>query len=194
MLRVSQQIPQCPGFVFMGWSDTEGGNIVTHTPGQGLTQPKDTDLYALWRQEAAVPETLAVSQQPNKTLFMKDDPLDTQGLELELLYTGGVGYRVTEGYRVTGYDPTLCDTQTLTVTYEGLQTTYEIRVIDHIPGDMDGNRAVDRDDVMQLLWHITFPELYPLDVPTDLTKDGAVDRDDVMQLLWHITFPELYPL
>ena len=194
MLRVSQQIPQCPGFVFMGWSDTEGGNIVTHIPGQALTQPKDTNLYALWRQEAAVPETLAVSQLPNKTLFMKDDPLDTQGLELELLYTGGVGYRVTEGFAVTGYDPALCDTQTLTVTYEGLQTTYEIRVIDHIPGDMDGNRVVDRDDVMQLLWHITFPELYPLDVPTDLTKDGAVDRDDVMQLLWHITFPQLYPL
>lgn len=192
-LSVSFQIPQWEDHVFLGWSDTENGNIVTHMPGQALTEPKDTHLYALWMREDAAPETLTVSRLP-KTLFVKNDPLDTQGLELEFLYTGGVGYRVTEGYTVTGYDPALCDTQTLTVTYEGLQTTYRVQVIDHVPGDMDGNRAVNRDDVMQLLWHITFPELYPLDVPTDLTKDGAVNRDDVMQLLWHITFPELYPL
>lgn len=192
-LYVSFQIPQWKDHVFLGWSDTENGNIVTHTPGQELTEPKDTHLYALWLQEDAAPESLTVSRLP-KTLLVKNDPLDTQGLELEFLYTGGVGYRVTEGYTVTGYDPALCDTQTLTVTYEGLQTTYRVQVIDHIPGDMDGNRTVDRDDVMQLLWHITFPDIYPLDVPADLTKDGAVDRDDVMQLLWHITFPELYPL
>ena len=67
-------------------------------------------------------------------------------------------------------------------------------MLDHVPGDMDGNRLVDRDDVMQLLWHITFPDMYPLDVPADFTADGKLDRDDVMQLLWHITFPELYPL
>ena len=93
-----------------------------------------------------------------------------------------------------GYDPDLCETQTLTVTYQDLRTTYQVQVLDHVPGDMDGNRLVDRDDVMQLLWHITFPDMYPLDVPADFTADGKLDRDDVMQLLWHITFPELYPL
>ena len=192
-LYVSYQIPQWEGHVFLGWSDRENSYLVTHLPGQQLTQPRDTDLYALWLQEDAVPESLTVGRLP-KTLFVKNDPLDTEGLELEFLYTGGVGYRVTEGYEVTGYDPTLCDTQTLTVTYQGLQTTYDVQVIDHIPGDMDGNRIVDRDDVMQLLWHITFPELYPLDVPADFAFDGKLDRDDVMQLLWHVTFPELFPL
>ena len=47
---------------------------------------------------------------------------------------------------------------------------------------------------MQLLWHVSFPELYPILIPADYTGDGRVDKEDVMQLLWHVSFPELYPL
>lgn len=194
ILYVSEQIPRCEGFVFLGWSNEENGSLVTHKPGEILSQPKDIDLYAVWRQEAAVARELTVRQMPKRTVFVKNDPLDTDGLVLEYRYSDGSGYRVTEGFSVTGYDPSLCQVQTLTVTYGGLQTTIDVQVIDHVPGDMDGNRSVDRDDVMQLLWHITFPELYPLEVPADFVPNGKLDRDDVMQLLWHVTFPDLFPL
>ena len=194
MLCVSEQIPQCPGYVFMGWTDAPADRIVTYNPGEQVREPKDLDLYAVWRSQDALPETLRIRQAPDKLTYIKGDALDTAGMVLEYVYAGGAGYRITEGFAVEGYDPDLCETQTLTVTYQDLRTTYQVQVLDHVPGDMDGNRLVDRDDVMQLLWHITFPDMYPLDVPADFTADGKLDRDDVMQLLWHITFPELYPL
>lgn len=193
-LLVSSQILQCPGYVFMGWSDDPTGKIVTHLPGSEITQPKDLTLYAVWRNETATPQTLAIEKAPDKVVFIKNDPLTTAGMVLQYLYSDGAGYRIKEGYTVEGYDPALCRMQTLTVTYQGLQTTLEVQVIDHVPGDLDGNRQVNRDDVMQLLWHITFPELYPVEVPADFTSDGKVDRDDVMQLLWHVTFPDMFPI
>ena len=82
----------------------------------------------------------------------------------------------------------------MTVTCQGVTTTFAVTVLDDIPGDMDRNRKVDRDDVMQLLRHITFPDRFPIQVPADFNGDGKVDRDDVMGLLRHITFPDRFPL
>jgi hypothetical protein len=53
---------------------------------------------------------------------------------------------------------------------------------------------VNRDDVIQLLRYITFPDMFPISAPADFTGDGKVNRDDVIQLLRHITFPDLFPL
>ena len=69
-----------------------------------------------------------------------------------------------------------------------------MQVLDCIPGDIDLNLTVDKEDVMQLLWHISFPDMFPIDAPADFTGDGIVDKADVMQLLWHISFPDMFPL
>lgn len=63
-----------------------------------------------------------------------------------------------------------------------------------IPGDLDGNDIVDRDDVIQLLLHITMPEMFGLDAPADFNNDGLVTRDDVIALLLHISMPDIFPL
>lgn len=63
-----------------------------------------------------------------------------------------------------------------------------------IPGDIDGNFAVNRDDVVQLLLHVSMPEQFPIAVPADFTGDGAITRDDVVQLLLHVSMPESFPL
>ena len=194
LMDISRQLPQCEGYTFLGWTDDPTDTMVTHYPGQATLEPRDLALYAVWRENTAAPETLKLLNLPNKTLYVQNEPLDTTGLLLEYRYSDGSGFYVTEGFGVEGYDSALCATQTLTVSYLELQVAYDVQVIDHIPGDMDGNRQVDRDDVMQLLWHITFPELYPLDLPADFVADGKINRDDVMQLLWHVTFPEMFPL
>ena len=82
----------------------------------------------------------------------------------------------------------------VTITYENLQVSYEVEILAGIPGDLDENLTVDKEDVMQLLWHVSFPELYPVDTVTDFTGDGITDKEDVMHLLWHVSFPDLYPL
>ena len=63
-----------------------------------------------------------------------------------------------------------------------------------IPGDIDGNRQVNSDDVVQLLLHISMPDLFPITVNADYTGDGKVTSDDVVQLLLHISMPDLFPL
>ena len=76
-----------------------------------------------------------------------------------------------------------CDyVQTVTITING------------IPGDMDDSGTVDVDDVLALLWHVLFPEEYPISVDADFDANGTVDVDDVLALLWHVLFPEEYPL
>lgn len=61
-------------------------------------------------------------------------------------------------------------------------------------GDIDCNFAVNRDDVIALLLHITMPDAFPISVPADFNGDGAVSRDDVIRLLLHVTMPEAFPL
>jgi len=62
------------------------------------------------------------------------------------------------------------------------------------PGDIDCNMLVNRDDVVQLLLHVSMPEAFPLQVPADFTGDEIVNRDDVVQLLLHVSMPEAFPL
>ena len=63
-----------------------------------------------------------------------------------------------------------------------------------IPGDIDGNSEINRDDVIALLLHISMPATFPISAPADFTGDGAITREDVLQLLLHISMPDVFPL
>ena len=63
-----------------------------------------------------------------------------------------------------------------------------------IPGDIDGSKNVDVDDVLALLWNVLFPTDYPIEADADFDGNGEVDVDDVLALLWHVLFPDDYPL
>ena len=64
----------------------------------------------------------------------------------------------------------------------------------YIPGDIDGNFVVNRDDVVQLLLHVSMPDAFPIAVPADYTGDGNISREDVVQLLLHVSMPDAFPL
>ncbi len=67
--------------------------------------------------------------------------------------------------------------------------------ITHIlTGDMDGNEAVNSNDVVFLLYHTLFPSMYPANQNADFNHDGAVNSNDVIFLLYHTLFPSMYPL
>ncbi len=65
---------------------------------------------------------------------------------------------------------------------------------DYIPGDINGDEQVNEDDVIYLLYHVVFPDQYPITIPADYNADGMVNEDDVIYLLYHVVFPEQYPL
>ena len=59
---------------------------------------------------------------------------------------------------------------------------------------MDNDFEIDNKDVEYLLWHILYPEDYPVNQGADYNSDGFVDNLDVEYLLWHTLYPEDYPL
>ena len=63
-----------------------------------------------------------------------------------------------------------------------------------LPGDLDGNEAVNSNDVVYLLYHTLFPESYPANQDADFNGDNAVNSNDVVYLLYHTLFPESYPI
>ena len=63
-----------------------------------------------------------------------------------------------------------------------------------MPGDLDGNKTVDEDDVIYLLQHLLMPGEFAANQPVDYDKNGAVDEDDVIYLLQYLLMPDQFPL
>ena len=63
-----------------------------------------------------------------------------------------------------------------------------------MPGDLDGNDAVDEDDVIYLLQYLLMPEDFPVSQSVDYDLNGYIDEDDVIYLLQHLLMPEDFPL
>lgn len=194
VLTVSGTVPQRTGYTFLGWTDEAQGNFVRYVAGDTLSAYDDLTLYAVWKSDTAALQTMTIEQMPARTMFLKGETLDTAGLRLRLTYSDGSGYIVAEGYTAEGFDSETYGAKTITITYDTLTVTYAVQIVPYIPGDIDLNKTVDRDDVMRLLWHISFPDRFPIEVPADFNSDGLTNRDDVMRLLWHISFPDRFPL
>lgn len=61
-------------------------------------------------------------------------------------------------------------------------------------GDINDDEMVAEDDAIYLLWHVFFPEEYPVKAWSDLDGNGKADENDAIHLLWYVFFPEDYPL
>lgn len=193
-VTVSNTVPVRAGYTFLGWNMEKTGKFARYVGGDILSAYDDLTLYAVWKRDDATLAEMTISRLPASLIYLKGEELDTTGLALELTYSDGTGHIVTEGYTTAGFESETYGTKTVTVAYDTLTAAYEVEVVPYLPGDIDLNKTVNRDDVMQLLWHISFPAEFPIRVPADFTGDGTVNRDDVMQLLWHISFPDQFPL
>ena len=91
-------------------------------------------------------------------------------------------------------------TATITITAAGdsytgvLEKEFTIYGIVYIKGDCDGDGNLSPDDAIYLLYHVYFPESYPISSACDFNSDGFITSDDAIYLLYHIYFPESYPI
>ena len=194
VMTLSDILPTYPNYTCLGWTDTKGSNFVVYRPGDSFISDRDVTLYAVWKKDSATLKNLSIDRLPAQTRYLKGDQLNTDGLTLRLDYSDGSGELTTEGFTVEGFTSDSLGTKTVTVAYGDKTVTFDVQIMTYIPGDVNEDRLVDRDDVMQLLWHISFPDRFPISVPADFKEDGQVNRDDVMQLLWHVAFPDKFPL
>jgi len=192
VMTLSTTVPTLAEHTFLGWTDSADSKFVTYKPGDSFIANNDVTLYAVWKQNAATLDNLTIDRLPAQTRYLKGDKLNTNGLSLKLLYSDGSGQLVTDSFTTAGFTSDTLGTKTVTVTYGDKTVSFDVQIMTYIPGDVNEDRLVDRDDVMQLLWHISFPEKFPIHVNADFKEDGKVNRDDVMQLLWHVAFPDKF--
>lgn len=63
-----------------------------------------------------------------------------------------------------------------------------------VAGDVNNSGVMDLDDAIYLLFHVNFPDRYPVNQSSDFDNSGSVDIGDVFHLLYHINFPDRYPI
>lgn len=71
---------------------------------------------------------IAIESKPNKTTYIEGQELDTTGLKLKARYNNGTEETVTGNWKISGYNKNKVGKQTITVTYQGKRTTFEVTV------------------------------------------------------------------
>lgn len=72
--------------------------------------------------------SISIAKQPSKKVYYVGDSLDTSGLQLKLTYSDDSTETVSSGYTTSGFSSTTAGTKTVTITYEGLTTTFIVTV------------------------------------------------------------------
>ena len=193
-VALSAQIPVQESYTFLGWTDIPRDSFARYNPGDTLVSDRDLTVYAVWKDNSAAAHTLEIERMPQRLLYLIGQSLDTTGLALHLSYTDGSSHIVTEGFTAEGFCSDSLGIVPVTVTCAGLTVSYDTEIVTCIPGDINLDNLVTREDVMMLLWHIAFPDEFVIEAHADFNADGILNRDDVMQLLWHIAFPAEFPL
>ena len=125
-----------------------------------------------------------VSNPLNKTSYYKGESLDLTGLVITLYYDNGT-FGEIENYEVSGFDA-VPGTKTITVSFEGFTTTFEVIVLDYKPGDINGDKTVDVKDLIALRKYLASWDITVITVALDINKDDDVNVRDVIHLAKHI--------
>ena len=128
-----------------------------------------------------------------KTEYFLNEPLDTTGLVLDILYSDGTGRSLDAGFTTHGFDPETAGQQTLTITCEGLTVTCQVQVTKLLPGDLTADRNINSLDGLLLMRHLNGWDV-EIAAPDamDVNGDGTVNSLDGLILMrylngWDIT-------
>ena len=108
----------CTGFS----SEAVGSKTVTASYGG-----KSTTLHS--RSEAVKLVSIAVKTNPTKMSYYQGDALDSTGLTLTGTYNNGKTETITTGFTCSALDSSSAGQKTITVTYQGLTTTFTVTVV-----------------------------------------------------------------
>ncbi len=166
------------GFELSGFdSSTAGEKTVTVT-----YQGKTAQFNVTIKENGIV--SLAVVQQPEKTLYYVDEELDLTGLKLEAEYEDGSKETLTEGFEISGFDTKTEGEQSISVTYKDMTAEFKVTVKKLVLlGDVNGDGEITILDAVYI-------QKYLAEIPdkdfnisaADVTEDGTVTLIDVVYI------------
>lgn len=134
--------------------------------------------------------SITVAKLPTKTTFLEgSDYLSVVGGQITLHYNNGTSQTIDmRRSMITGFDNSIVGPQTLTVTYQGKTTTYDI-VIEaaYIKGDINNNGETDLNDVVVLSQVVAGWQNVAYNAAAlDINGDGNIDLSDVVLLAQYV--------
>ena len=125
--------PTKSGYTFNGWYADATFNIVFDFD-QPITA--DTSVYAKFTPVTVTGISIAT---PGKTAYTVGEALDVSGMTIKVDYSDGTSATIpVTAAMVSGFDSSAPATsQTLTITYEGKTTTYDVSISDTAPVTYD---------------------------------------------------------
>ena len=127
-LTLSKTIPTRSGYTFLGWSTSSTATSATYSAGGSFTTNANTTLYAVWQKNEVTVSSISIATTPNKTEYTVGEAFDSDGLSIKVKMSDGTTKTITSGFTITTPDMSTAGTKTVTVTYEGKSTTFEIVV------------------------------------------------------------------
>ena len=121
-------VPTRSGYTFKGWYGSETGSVSYYT----TTMICDNvTLYARWEKNPEL-TGITVRTQPTKTSYYRQDALNTSGLALNCYYDDGSSKIITSGFTCLPTTLNESGDQTITVSYGGLTTDFQVSVDNRI--------------------------------------------------------------
>lgn len=109
-------------FTLSGYDKTKAGKQTITVSYGGKTTTFTVDVVAV------VMNSITIKQYPEKRSFFVGDEFDSTGLVLTATYNNGKQEDISTGYVCTGFNSSKAGIQNITVTYNGLTTTYAVSV------------------------------------------------------------------
>lgn len=128
-LTISSTVPTRSGYTFKGWSTSSTATTATYQPGATYNTDANLALYAVWEQDVVL-SSISIGSNPTKTTYYLGDTFNSSGLSVKLTYSNGTTQTVTTGFTTSGFTADTAGTKTVTVTYSGKTTTFNVTVKD----------------------------------------------------------------
>ncbi|WP_455683077.1 LamG-like jellyroll fold domain-containing protein, partial [Thomasclavelia sp.] len=89
--------------------------------------PHSFTIIKIEAQKEVTLSDIMISKQPDKLEYKINEELDLKGLEVKAIYNDG-SEAIISDYQITGYDKNKVGKQTITISYQGKETTFTIIV------------------------------------------------------------------
>ncbi|MGN0654058.1 MAG: leucine-rich repeat protein, partial [Oscillospiraceae bacterium] len=111
-------------------------------------------------------ESIAVATMPNKTKYKQGYDFKQDGLTISVDYSDGTSETISNGFMIAGFDSSAPGACTLTVTYGGKTTTFDVEIIEYTDPIINKgetiNVSIEKNEITYIKFVPTVTETYEL--------------------------------